>query len=268
MSFTVVFFHAHPDDEALYTGGTIARLAAEGNRVVLVTATRGEAGLTGGAASSRESLGEIRDLELAASASALGCARLVQLGYADSGMGGGIPGAFSELDPHEPASRLAGVLCEEQAAALVTYDSRGGYGHPDHLQVHNVGAIAARIAETTVALQATIDRDQLKLALSLAALLRATPHVSGVDRLQNAYTPRSEITHRVDVRRYLTQKRAALEAHRSQATGGAADRTVAWLLSLPKPVFRLVMGREWFTEVGRKRGRRALDDPLASLRRD
>ena len=148
----------------------------------------------------------------------------------------------------------------------MTYDANGGYGHPDHLQVHAAGTIAASLAETTVALQATIDRDLLRRALSLASMARARPEVFGVDRLEHAYTPHQQITHRVDVRRYLSQKRAALEAHRSQATGGGADRTVAWLLSLPKPVFRLVMGREWFVETGRRPGRRPLADLLASLR--
>jgi LmbE family N-acetylglucosaminyl deacetylase len=88
--------------------------------------------------------------------------------------------------------------------------------------------------------------------------------------LARAYTPRAELTHRVDVRRHAAAKRAALRAHASQASGGAGDpsggRTVAALLRLPGPLVRMALGREWFTEVGRPPGGPLLDDVLASLR--
>src|SRR3954469_18300192 len=80
--YTLVSFHAHPDDEALFTGGTLARASAEGHRVVLVVATAGELGLTGGDGAG---LGARRAGELAAAAAALGVARVVTLGYGDSG---------------------------------------------------------------------------------------------------------------------------------------------------------------------------------------
>jgi LmbE family N-acetylglucosaminyl deacetylase len=266
VSFTVVFFHAHPDDEAFYTGGTMARLAAEGNRVVLVTATLGEAGLADEGLTADKPLGEVRERELMKAASVLGCSRLVQLGYEDSGMAANSRSAFANLDPHEPASRLADVLREERADAVVTYDENGGYGHPDHVQVHRVGRIAAREAETPMELQATIDRDALRKALSLATLARLSVEGFRSDRFEHAYSPRERITHRVGVGRYLNQKRAALQAHRSQASGGDGKRTAMVLLSLPAPVFRVVMAREWFIEAGRHRERRPLDDVLASLR--
>ena len=85
MSRTVLAFHAHPDDEALLTGGTLAKAAAAGHRVILVTATDGGLGLTS-SAYPRERLGEIRLAELRASAAALGAARVEWLGYADSGL--------------------------------------------------------------------------------------------------------------------------------------------------------------------------------------
>src|SRR5947208_12803701 len=81
--YTLVAFHAHPDDEALFTGGTLARCSAEGHRVVVVTATAGELGLTGAGAAD---LGATRSAELDAAAAALGVARVVHLGYGDSGM--------------------------------------------------------------------------------------------------------------------------------------------------------------------------------------
>src|SRR6195952_5152771 len=85
---TLVAFHAHPDDEALFTGGTLARASAQGHRVVLVTATAGERGL---AAAGTTDLGRIRSDELQVSADALGVARLVILGYGDSGMDESVP---------------------------------------------------------------------------------------------------------------------------------------------------------------------------------
>ena len=264
MSFTVVFLHAHPDDEALYTGGTMARLAAEGHRVVLVTATLGEAGLTS-ADSASPGLGDLRLRELSAAASALGCARLIPLGYPDSGMTGSAPGAFCKLDPGEPAARVAAILDEERADAIVTYDPNGGYGHPDHRQVHLVGTMAARMAGTGLEFHATLDRDALRRAVTLATWTGLAPHELRAQRFDRLYTARKDITHRVHVGRYLSQKRAAMEAHRSQATGGETERTLAMLLSLPGPVFRVVAGREWFVEPGRAPGRR-LDDLLASLR--
>ena len=266
MSFTVVFLHAHPDDEALYTGGSMARLAAEGHRVVLVTATLGEAGLASTDASG-DGLGDTRLRELSASASALGCARVIPLGYRDSGMGGTASGAFSKLDPAEPAERVARILKDERADAIVSYDGNGGYGHPDHRQVHAVGAIAARKAGTRLELQATLDRDALRRAVALATWIGVTPAGFRAQQFDDSYMPRKDITHCVKVGRYLFQKRVAMEAHRSQASGGDSERTLAWLLSLPRPLFRIVAGREWFVETGRRPARRHLGDLLDSLRR-
>src|SRR5947209_19692433 len=112
--YTLVAFHAHPDDEALFTGGTLARCAAEGHRVVLVTATAGERGLTGAGASN---LGPTRLAELRAAAAALGVSRVVTLGYGDSGMGDGPPpaGSLCAVPLDEVADRLAAVLREERA---------------------------------------------------------------------------------------------------------------------------------------------------------
>lgn len=266
MTHTAVFFHAHPDDEALYTGGTMARLAGEGHRVVLVTATLGEAGLTSAGPRETTSLRAVRQAELERAASALGCARLVVLGFGDSGMTGSSDGGFANCDPHDPAATLAEVLRGEGADVLVTYDSNGGYGHPDHVQVHRVGRIAADLAGTSLKLYATVDRDLLRKALIIAGLTKRTPEQFRSQQVGHIYAGRAEITHRVDVRDYLSQKRAALQAHYSQAVGGRSQRTLSWLLSLPDPLFRIVLGREWFIEDGRAPGRRKIGDPLHSLR--
>lgn len=260
-------FHAHPDDEALLTGGTLARAAAEGHRVVLVTATDGAAGLTG---TSSGDLGARRVAELHRSAAALGCARVEVLGYADSGSAGRPPeGSFATLDPEEPARRLAAILREESADVLTGYDPHGGYGHRDHVQVHRVARRAAELADTPVLLEASLPREALQ---RVAGLLRWAPgarQLLPTDGFASAYVPREDLTHRIDVRRHLDAKTAALAAHHSQTSGGGSVRTVALLLALPRPLLAPVLGLEWFRQVGStapRRGQRGCDDVFASLR--
>ncbi|MFI0449049.1 PIG-L family deacetylase [Actinomadura sp. 6N118] len=244
MRRTCVFFHAHPDDEALLTAGTMARLAAEGHRTVLVVATAGERGLA--ADGDERSLGEVRTGELHAAARALGCARVVFLGYKDSGLDGNAPGGFASANVAEAAARLAELLCQEHADLLTIYDPAGGYGHPDHVQVHRVGVEAARLAETPVVLEATVDRDLLLRVLRPLARLRLAPRTLDVRSFESTYVPGYQITHRVKVAAYAEAKRAAMEAHATQATGGDSIRTLAALLKLPRALFRRALGTEWY----------------------
>jgi len=256
MAFTVVSFHAHPDDEALLTGGTLARAAADGHRVVLVTATDGDAGLTSPEIRAAGSLGSLRLRELDQAATALGVQRVVALGFPD--------GDFSSIAVAEAAAKLAEVLAEENADVLTTYDRAGGYGHPDHVHVHHVGREAARLAGTRVVLEATVDRQLLLRGIKLMRLL---PGALGVNPAEfaSAYSARRDITHCVNVRAYLPAKKAALLAHRSQAVGGKS-RTVSFLLGLPAFLTGPVLGREWFIEQGRQPDDRPIDDIFASLR--
>lgn len=262
---TLVSFHAHPDDEAILTGGTMAKLADEGHRVVLVTATADEADEAGGPGGSAAS---IRSAELAESAKLLGCARVEMLGYADSGMdaAGAPENSFSRIVPEDPAERLASVLREERADVLVGYDPAGGYGHPDHVQVHRVARIASSMVPVPLLLEATVDRRALRAALAVANLVRRRADGLVPPGAAGGYADPSTITHAVNVMRYAGIKRSAIAAHASQGTADSADRSLSWLLRLPMPVFRLGMGREWFTEVGLRPGKRRLRDPLASLR--
>ena len=121
---TVTFFHAHPDDEAIATGGTMASLADQGHRVVLVTATRGELGeVDDGFLGPEETLAARREVELAEAARILGAARLAFLGYEDSGMEGepsaSRPGCVATADPDEAAGRLAELLADMAPAVAV-----------------------------------------------------------------------------------------------------------------------------------------------------
>jgi len=264
--FTLVAFHAHPDDEALLTAGTLARAAAEGHRVVLVVATAGEAGLVRGGRTG-PALATRRRAELEASARALGCARVEVLGYADSGMHGEAGGdaAFARADVDEAAGRLAQLLAEEKADVLLTYDPAGGYGHPDHVQVHRVGLRAAELAGTPSVLEATVDRSALQRVLRLVHRLPGIPADFAPSRFDRAYTDRRDLTHAVDVRRFAAAKRASMAAHVSQAGADEGTRTLAVLLKLPLPVFRFVLGREWYVERGRRPGP-LLDDVFAGVR--
>ncbi|GIF47290.1 LmbE family N-acetylglucosaminyl deacetylase [Asanoa ferruginea] len=263
--FTVVAFHAHPDDEALLTGGTLARIVAEGHRVVLVVATLGQAGLAAGPGG--DALAARRRGELLTSASILGCARVVTLDYLDSGLHDeSAPQRFAAVAVEVAAARLAEILRIEHADVLTTYDARGGYGHPDHVQVHRVGALAARLAGTPVVLEATVDRRSLRpLLAALRVAGRLLPRLPLLGA-RTAFTAHAEITHMVDVRPFLRRKRAALRAHTSQTEGGRGLRTIAVLSRLPGPVFAAVAGHEWYVEPGRRPGEPFADDIFASLR--
>ena len=269
MTFTLVSFHAHPDDEALLTAGTLARAAAEGHRVVLVVATAGEAGLAASTFGHADELARRRLAELHTSADALGCARVEVLGYRDSGMYGehaSEQGAFAGAQVDVVAAELADLLREEQADVVTVYDPQGGYGHPDHVQVHRVGVRAAQMAGTPVVLEATVNRVLLQRVLRLVSRRRRVPAEFDPARFAGAFTAPGDITHRVNVRRHTRAKRAAMAAHVSQQTADEGDRTLAYLLRLPGPLFRLVLGQEWYVERGRRPSRPLLDDVFASLR--
>ncbi|WP_112238248.1 PIG-L deacetylase family protein [Kribbella monticola] len=266
MPYTLVSFHAHPDDEVLLTGGTLARAAAEGHRVVLAVATDGEAGLAAGSYRADGRLAERRRDELDRSAAALGCARVVRFGFPDSGWSRSDRPArdsFSGLPVEQAAAPLAALLRQERADALTIYDPAGGYGHPDHRQVHTAGLAAARLAGTPLVLEATIDRTAIRRLIRLVELLPGIlPEVRSSD-YDTAYAATSEITHRIDVRRYADAKRAAMRAHASQASADEGARTLSLLLRLPPALFRRALGREWFVERGRTV---AADDLFATLR--
>jgi len=248
---TVVAFHAHPDDEVLLTGGTLARLAAEGHRTVVVVACCGGLG----------SDPETRLAELQASAARLGVARVVHLGYADSGHGPVLypdpPGQvrFARADPDEAAAKLAALLREEDADLLLSYDPQGQYGHRDHVMVHRVGARAASLAGPVRVLEGTAPRETIRRLFAPVRALRLVVR-HDMAAMRAGFTPRSAITHRVDVRRFAAQKQAALAAHRTQVYGrGRAGRLFRLLVRLPVSLFGLVAGREWFTEPGAESAR-------------
>ena len=253
MPGTLVTFHAHPDDEVITTGGTMAKAAAAGSRVVLVIATDGGLGeVTPGVLDDGEDLAARRAIEVARAAEILGVSRVEFLGYGDSGMDGEpsntAAGAFAAAPVEEAAERLAAILREEDAEVLTTYDVNGNYGHPDHVQVHRVGARAGELAATPRVYEATLNRDRV------IELMRA--RIDEMSEMEDAPNPDdftmgmpdSAITTTVDVGEYVDKKRAAMQAHASQIPDDS------FFLQLPPEAFRAVFGVEWFIRRGPKPG--------------
>ena len=247
---SLVFLHAHPDDESIQTGGTIAKAAAEGHRVTLVIATRGEHGeVVPGVLDDAEQLGLRRIDETYRSAELLGARRVEFLGYVDSGMMGEAtndgPASFWQADLEHAARRLALILDEEQADVLTYYDEIGGYGHPDHIKVHRVGRRAGELAGTPKRYMATMNRD------FLIELIRARIESGDFDMgegeppeidEEHFGQPASVITHQIDVTGHLVAKRASMRAHASQI---GEDHFFA---ALPDEAFAVSFGQEWFID--------------------
>jgi LmbE family N-acetylglucosaminyl deacetylase len=244
---TIVFVHAHPDDEAIFTGGTMVRLAATGHRVVLVVATGGELGESADGADLPSRLAERRTRETDAAARLLGISRVAWLGYHDSGMAGDdantAPGSFWSADLAVAAGRLADVLADEAPAAVVVYDEDGIYGHPDHVQVHRVGRRAAAEAGVATVYDATVDREYLHFVETHLVEEAILTGDLGLVR-SHIGVPSVAVDATVDVRPMLEVKRAAMAAHASQIP----ETTSA--LRLPTHHFADVYGWEWYVRTG------------------
>ncbi len=258
---TIVSFHAHPDDESIATGGTLARASAAGHRVVLVFATRGELGEpVPGVLGEGEQLTLRRTAEVFESARVLGVHRVEFLGFTDSGMIGedtnDVPWCFWQADVEHAARRLAVILGEEQPDVLTIYDANGGYGHPDHIQVHRVGQRAAELAGVPVVAQGTMNRDLIRRAMAMAKELgvenvpdptelpdeppEGMDASEGVTASVTFGMAEEDLTHWVDAAEVVDQKRASMLAHASQI---GPDHFMA---SMPMEAFSYVFGSEWF----------------------
>jgi LmbE family N-acetylglucosaminyl deacetylase len=257
---TLVLFHAHPDDESIGTGGVMRKAADEGHRVVLVLATKGEHGeVDDGFLDPGEELWQRRVKEAHAAAEILGVARVEFLGYMDSGMAdtpeNEKPDSFWQADVDEAAGRLAGILREENADILTVYDDNGLYGHPDHIQVHRVGARAAELAGTTKLYEATVNRDHMRRIFRMAqegAIEGEVPEDLTEETFELG-VPEEQITTTVDVRPWLDVKRAAMAAHASQIN------ETSFFLSMPREHFELGFGQEWFILRGAPAGTHETD---------
>lgn len=254
---TLVCFHAHPDDEAIATGGLMATAAAAGHRVVLVTATRGEHGEpVPGVLAEGEQLWERRVAETYRAGEILGAERVEFLGYVDSGMIGEAtnddPACFWQADVDEAAERLAAILRDVGADVLTIYDENGGYGHPDHIQVHRVGTRAAELVGIDELYQATMNRDRIRELMAAAAEAGAPLEEIDEERAARAEdesfgSPESLITHAVDVSAVIDTKKRSMEAHASQIDESS------FFLQMPPEAFAAAFGTEWFIRSGHPR---------------
>jgi LmbE family N-acetylglucosaminyl deacetylase len=210
---------------------------------VLVFATRGELGEpVPGVLADGEQLSLRRSAECYAAARVIGAHRVEFLGYTDSGMMGeatnDAPYCFWRAPVEHAARRLALILDEEEPDLLTVYDDNGGYGHPDHIQVHRVGMRAAELSAVPVVAQQTINREWLDRGRRMAQELGASspPQPPSDDWGK----PEAEITHKVEVVDVAARKRAAMRAHASQM---GPDHP---LLAMPEPLFLVGLGVEFY----------------------
>ncbi|HEX4191015.1 MAG TPA: N-acetyl-1-D-myo-inositol-2-amino-2-deoxy-alpha-D-glucopyranoside deacetylase [Marmoricola sp.] len=243
----LLLVHAHPDDESINNGATMARYAAAGARVTLVTCTRGEFGeilvpeLARLAWDREDRLGEHRALELRDAMKQLGVEDHRFLGepgeYHDSGMAGtegnDRPDAFWRADVDAAAARLAAVIREVRPQVLVTYNEFGGYGHPDHIKAHRVATYAASLA--AVPSYRTDLGEAHDIAKIYWGAMSASRMREGLRRLREAgdtesfegmdpdnlppfVTEDENLSAAVDGTDYYDAKMAALRAHATQIT--------------------------------------------------
>jgi len=255
-------FHAHPDDESISAGGTLASLAAGATPVTVVTATRGEVGEIHNrddADEVRDQLGEIRTAELRAALQVLGVGEPVFLGYRDSGMMGtpenDHPDAFWRADFSEAVGRLVKIIRERHPDVITAYDPFGGYGHPDHIQVHRIGTAAYwAAADLGRYPAATHGEPWLPSKLYWTTWSRErmvkvrremTPDLGADEEVEEpgAGSLASLITTTIDVIDWFEQKHEALLCHDTQF---AAD---SWVRSLPPEMLRRLLGSESLTLV-------------------
>ena len=260
----MLFVHAHPDDESIETGATMAKYAAMGAQVTLVTCTLGEMGevipaeLAHLAADAGGGLGQHRIGELASACAALGVPDHRFLGGAgrwrDSGMMGtpanDEPGCFWRADVDEAARELLAIITEVRPQVLVTYDARGFYGHPDHIQAHRVSWRAFELAGGLISkfYATAIPKSVLAEAMALLAGDNRGGQVGGIDfsRVQSLDelpfgADDDDVSTQIDATEYLDAKIAAMRAHATQI---AVDSPFFALSDL---VGRKALGVEYFT---------------------
>ncbi len=257
--------HAHPDDEALATGGTIARYAAEGAHVCLITCTNGELGEVaevpelGTVDEIQARLGEVRVQELLEACDHLGGVDLRMLGYHDSGMDGtpanSEPHVFMNQDLDEVVRRIVAILREVRPQVIVTYNEIGAYGHPDHIRAHEAAMRAVEWAadpgydpddgaphQVDKVYYTAFPRSLIQMARDMWEQIgQGDPdELFNKEEVERVATPDALITTALDVGNWIEPKFAALEAHRTQRG------TTGWILSIPQEYRTLGFGTEHY----------------------
>ena len=263
--YRILLVHAHPDDETINNGATMALYAALGAQVTLITCTRGEEGevltpeLTHLASSETDSLGEHREIELANAMKALGVTdfRFLAEGegkYRDSGMMGtepnNRPDVFWQADLEEASDYLVKVIDEVKPHILITYDEIGGYGHPDHIQAHRVAMRASEKSKWQIQKIYWNTMPKSVLAESMAKMKELGSDFFGADNVDDLPFAKEDsfVTSLIDGNSYVDAKMAAMKAHHTQ-------------IALDGPFFALsnnlglqVWGHEYYTLVKGEKG--------------
>ena len=227
---------AHPDDETFGAAGVMAAAVERGVPVTVISATRGEAGESSiPGLDDPERLGVVRERELREAMRQIGVSDVRLLGYRDSGMAGSPsaehPLAFVRVPVETAAARLVPHIRSVRPHVILTFGPEGLYGHPDHLHMHHIALRAIQVAadpshkdrgasepwQTPVLYFAAFPReDMLALLDRPNSPLRSLP----ADARANLGTPRSEITHTIDIKSWADSKRAAIASHRTQTAEG------------------------------------------------
>lgn len=256
---SLLLVHAHPDDESIGTGATMAKYAAEGARVTLVTCTLGELGEIIPPALGHllpDELGEYRIAELARACGELGVTDQRFLGGAgrwrDSGMMGlpdnDDPRCFWQADVDEAAAELAAIIREVEADVIVTYDANGFYGHPDHIQAHRVAWRAAEMANE--ATRRKVKFYATAMPRSVLAEAVKLPEDSWFQRVTDltAGVHDEKVTTAIDASGYLDAKLAAMRAHETQITVDGE------FFALSNELGQQALGTEYYTLLAGPRG--------------
>jgi N-acetyl-1-D-myo-inositol-2-amino-2-deoxy-alpha-D-glucopyranoside deacetylase len=245
---TLLLVHAHPDDEAISTGGAMLKAHEAGHRVVLVTATRGEVGeiYNMDEASTRPHLAEVRTKELANATRILGVDRQEFLGYRDSGMVGTAdnenPSSFNQAPLDEAAGKLAAIIREEKPDVVVTYAEDGVYGHPDHVKAHFVtnAALDALLRSSEPWAPKKLYYTAIPRSLMQAFMEQMPEEARQQGTIRIVGTPDELVTTKVDVTDLVDRKRAAFSAHVSQ------NDPNSWFATMADQIYRLAFGTEYY----------------------
>jgi len=276
----ILAIYAHPDDEILGPGGSLARYAALGTHVTLVTATRGEAGeIQQPGTATPETLPEVRQQELMCAAAALGIDEVILLNYRDSGMAGTPenehPRAFINIPDEVVVGRLVGIIRDYRPQVILTFEPYGGYGHPDHIVVnrHTVAAFhAAADPERFPDRGEPWQPERLFYPILPASLLhdikeRVAAHggdTSGYDELiegreQSDEWEGDQVHAIVDVSAHVDQKWRAWHCHQTQFGPNSRFRR------LPDDEMKELLSREYFTLAYPEPPAPVIIHPLAGL---
>jgi len=231
--YRALLVHAHPDDETINNGATMAMYAALGAQVTLVTCTRGEEGevliddLAHLAAAHDDTLGAHREGELANAMTALGIADYRFLGapdvqYRDSGMIGTPPNdredCFWRADLSEATARMVAIIEEVKPHILITYDEIGGYGHPDHIQAHRVAMAAAEAAQWKIPKIYWNVMPRSVIQEGIDAMKAIGSDFMGVEKADDLPFAKDDsfVTAHIDGNDYVDAKMDAMRAHGTQ----------------------------------------------------